>query len=756
MSEGTSLVMESSENGTDLSQDDICTTGETAEDTILSRQTSVNLIPFIGQRFVSQEAAYEFYCSFAKQCGFSIRRHRTRGKDGVGRGVTRRDFTCHRAGYPQMKPSEDGKMQRNRKSSRCGCQAYMRIVKRADFDVPEWRITGFSNIHNHELLKSNEVCLLPAYAAISTDDKSRICMFAKAGMSVRQMLRLMELEKGVKLGCLPFTEIDVRNLLQSFRNVDRDNDAIDLIAMCKKMKDENPDFKYDFKLDGHNRLEHIAWSYGLSIQSYEAFGDAVVFDTTHRLDAYDMLLGIWLGVDNHGMTCFFGCVLLRDENMQSFSWALKEFLNFMKGKAPQTLLTDHNTWLKEAVANEMPETKHAFCIWHIIAKFSNWFSAQLGSHYDEWKAEFHRLYNLDVVEIFEEGWRNMVNKYGLQSNRHIISLYALRTFWALAFLRHYFFAGMMHTFHSESINAFIQRFLSSQSQLDRFVQHVADIVEFKDRIGAKQKMQQKMLRVCLKTGSPIESHAASVLTPYAFGKLQEELVLAPQYASFLLDESCFEVRHHTQMDGGCKVIWIPCQEHISCSCHQFEFSGILCRHVLRVLSTNNCFHIPDQYLPTRWRDLSLSSTNAFQNTTIRNHSDKMQWLQSMASTLVTESIETEERLDTACEQISMVLSRIKDLPRPMHNANDSYNCASDSLILQEVEDPDGIVRFTIENPHDSIALGKLKERRPRDGVDSNRKRRHFSVPCCGQFGNEASDCHIIGSGNLNGDSLDYL
>ncbi|GFZ19365.1 FAR1-related sequence 11 [Actinidia rufa] len=199
MSELTSVVREASENGTDLSPDDIGTIEEMPEDTILSRQTSVNLVPFIGQRFVSQDAAYEFYCSFAKQCGFSIRRHRTRGKDGVGRGITRRDFTCHRGGYSQLKPSEDGKLQRNRKSSRCGCQAYMRIVKRTDFDVPEWRITGFSNIHNHELLKSNEVQLLPAYCTISADDKSRICMFAKAGMSVRQMLRLMELEKGVKL-----------------------------------------------------------------------------------------------------------------------------------------------------------------------------------------------------------------------------------------------------------------------------------------------------------------------------------------------------------------------------------------------------------------------------------------------------------------------------------------------------------------------------------------------------------------------------
>lgn len=59
-------------------------------------------------------------------------------KDGVVRGVTRRDFTCHHGGFPQNKHSEDvGKVQRNRKLSRCGCQLYLRILKRVSFDVAE-------------------------------------------------------------------------------------------------------------------------------------------------------------------------------------------------------------------------------------------------------------------------------------------------------------------------------------------------------------------------------------------------------------------------------------------------------------------------------------------------------------------------------------------------------------------------------------------------------------------------------------------
>jgi hypothetical protein len=287
---------------------------------------------------------------------------------------------------------------------------------------------------------------------------------------------------------------------------------------------------------------------------------------------------------------------------------------------------------------------------------------------------------------------------------------------------------------------------------------VADIVDFNDRAGAKQKMQRKMQKVCLKTGSPIESHAATILTPYALSKLQEELVAAPQYASFLVDEGCFQVRHHSQTDGGCKVFWLPCQEHISCSCRLFEFSGILCKHVLRVMSTNNCFHIPDQYLPIRWRSIGLSSFNHFHGATSRDQPERIQYLESLVSTLLMESVETEERLDVACDQVSMVLSRVKTLPRSSHGVNDlAFSYASDSLILPEVEDTDEMIHgFTIANPHDSMALGKLKERRARDGVDISRKRRQFSSPLCAQYGHDGSDCSIMADDNMSEDALGYM
>ena len=208
-------------------------------------------------------------------------------------------------------------------------------------------------------------------------------------------------------------------------------------------------------------------------------------------------------------------------------------------------------------------------------------------------------------------------------------------------------------------------------------------MDFRDQAGEQQTMQQNLQNICLKTGAPMESHAATILTPFAFSKLQEQLVLAAHYASFQMDDG-FLVRHHTKAEGGRKVYWAPREGIISCSCHHFEFSGILCRHALRVFSTGNCFQIPDRYLPIRWRRISTPSAKLFQSTP-NDHAERIQILQSMVSTLVTESAKSKERLDIANEQISILLSRIKEQPVSLQGMRDvsSVHEVFDSRIYQK-------------------------------------------------------------------------
>lgn len=185
-------------------------------------------------------------------------------------------------------------------------------------------------------------------------------------------------------------------------------------------------------------------------------------------------------------------------------------------------------------------------------------------------------------------------------------------------------------------------------------------------------MQQNIQNICLKTGAPMEAHAASVLTPYAFSKLQEELVTATHYASFQMEENCFLIRHHTKIDGGRKVLWAPRDEALSCSCHMFEFSGILCRHTLRVLSTLNCFQIPDRYLPIRWRRANLPS-KMVQGASWNEQSESVQALQSMMSALIAEAAKSKERMDIASREVSSLLSRIRQQPVSVHGSRYGFH-----------------------------------------------------------------------------------
>ncbi|KAF8393209.1 hypothetical protein HHK36_021450 [Tetracentron sinense] len=380
---------------------------------------SESIVISIGQVFNNDDLAHEYYCTFAKNYGFSIRRQRTYKRDGENGIIYKRDFVFHRAGLPRQKNSDNGKDSRERKSSCCGCAAHMSVSLHVEGDLTSWRVS-FSNDHNHELLDQHEVRYLPAYCSISEYYRSRLLIFATTGMCVKEMMRLLEIKQQVKVGCLPFTQKGVRNFLNNSKNIDRDNDATKLVLMCKKMKDNDDDFKYDYTVDGENKLEHIAWSHGTSVYGYRHYGDVVVFDTTYRLNAYGMHV-------------------------------------------------DQDLGLKEAIASEMPNTKHALCIWHIVSKFSGWFSTILGVRYNDWKTDFYRLYELEFEDEFITGWSDMVNK-------------------------------------SESINSFIKRFVSAQTLLTDFIERVSVAVELRD-----QKLLLLFNMLQYKLESKVGLHSLSVL-----------------------------------------------------------------------------------------------------------------------------------------------------------------------------------------------------------------------------------------------------
>lgn len=169
----------------------------------------------------------------------------------------------------------------------------------------------------------------------------------------------------------------------------------------------------------------------------------------------------------------------------------------------------------------------------------------------------------------------------------------------------------------------------------------------------------------LKTCVPIEENARSVLTPFAFNALQNELVLAMQYATSEMANGSYIVRHFKKMDGERLVIWIPEDEQVHCSCKEYESSGILCRHALRVLIIKNYFQLPDKYFPSRWR--REISPVIYENNATQNGEDE--WFreyQCLSETVFTESSITKERSDYVrsklTKELTRLLNEVRNLP----------------------------------------------------------------------------------------------
>ncbi|KAJ6401463.1 hypothetical protein OIU84_016804 [Salix udensis] len=602
--------------------------------TVKSETTSSELVftPYVGQIFKSDDDAFEYYSNFARKNGFSIRKARSTESQHLG--IYRRDFVCYRSGFNQPRKKANVEHPRDRKSIRCGCDAKLYLTKEIVDGLAQWYVSQFSNVHNHELLEDDQVRLLPAYRKIQEADQERILLLSKAGFPLNRIVKVLELEKGVRPGQLPFIEKDVRNFVRTCKKTvqendallteKRENDTLELLEACKSVAERDPDFAYDYTTDENDKVENIAWSYGDSVRAYALYGDVVTFDTTYRSITYGLLLGVWFGMDNHGRAILYGCVLLQDESSHSFTWALQTFVRFIRGRHPQTIVTDMELALRDAIARELPNTKHVVCIWHILSKLSSWLSFPLGSRFE------------------------------LVSDKHMALLFSYRGFWSISYIRGSFLARTMTPEFSQSLHAFLKRILSGQTCLQVFFEQVGLAAP------AGNQTRDGMRYMHIKTCLPIEEHARSVLTPYAFNVLQHEIVLSLQYAIQEMADGSYLARHFKKMDGECLVIWMPEDEQIHCSCKEFEHSGILCRHSLRLLEVKNYFQLPERYFPPRWRrDQSLFPMDD-QNSQSSND-DCAQALHALTETLLTESLTSKERFNHVQREITGLLTEVRSM-----------------------------------------------------------------------------------------------
>lgn len=568
----------------------------------------LDLEPYEGMEFESEEAAKAFYNSYARRVGFSTRVSSSRRsrRDGA---IIQRQFVCAKEGFRNLneKRTKDREIKRPRTITRVGCKASLSVKMQ---DSGKWVVSGFVKEHNHELVPPDQVHCLRSHRQISGPAKTLIDTLQAAGMGPRRIMSALIKEYG-GISKVGFTEVDCRNYMRNNRQRSLEGDFQLLLDYLKQMQAENPNFFYAVQGDEDQSTGNVFWADPKARTNYTYFGDTVTFDTTYRSNRYRLPFAPFTGVNHHGQPVLFGCAFLINESEASFVWLFKTWLMAMSGRPPVSITTDHDAVIRSAINQVFPETRHRFCKWHIFKKCQEKLSHVFLQH-PHFEAEFHKCVNLtESIEEFESCWLSLVDKYELRDHEWLQTIYAARRQWVPVYLRDTFFAEMSITQRSDSMNSYFDGYVNASTNLNQFFKLYEKALESRNEKEVKADYDTMNTSPVLKTPSPMERQASELYTRKLFMRFQEELVGTLTFMASKADDDgeiiTYQVSKYGEDHKAYHVKFNVLEMNASCSCQMFEFSGLLCRHVLTVFRVTNVLTLPSHYMLKRWTRNAKSS-----------------------------------------------------------------------------------------------------------------------------------------------------
>ena len=109
-------------------------------------------------------------------------------------------------------------------------------------------------------------------------------------------------------------------------------------------------------------MHNCFWTNARSRIAYQYFGDVVIFDATYQTNTYKMPFVPFTGVNHHYQSVMFGCALLVNEIVESYTWLLKTWLSAMLGNPPSTIITNDDKAMAKAIANVLHNATHRLCM----------------------------------------------------------------------------------------------------------------------------------------------------------------------------------------------------------------------------------------------------------------------------------------------------------------------------------------------------------------------------------------------------------
>lgn len=206
--------------------------------------------PKLNQIFESLQEVYDFYNSYAKKAGFSIRSHsQKRGK--VSDGISRKEFVCYKQGKFEQKVDSESK--RPRGVVRTGCNARLAVLQVGQSTM--YRISYFVEEHNHVLTISEEVHLLRSHRKVSEAKMLLTQQLGLVNIPTCKQFSILEVQAGgiPNIGC---TKKDLYNYARDLRREYKGHDAkmLNEHFLCEQSKNES--FVFKMEAHGDDKLTH--------------------------------------------------------------------------------------------------------------------------------------------------------------------------------------------------------------------------------------------------------------------------------------------------------------------------------------------------------------------------------------------------------------------------------------------------------------------------------------------------------------------
>lgn len=522
--------------------------------------------PFIGMVFDSDSAARTFYNNYAIQLGFGIRvaRSRREKRKGVDVLVMKR-FVCLKEGHHKKKTMDYAiKKKRKRLSVRDGCPAMMEVVRRAP---DKWVITKLVLDHTHVTVSPDRINDIQ-FNRLSGKDKEHD-------------------------DCLDETRLKVFG----------GGDAQILLEYFRKAQSVNSGFFYNMQVDSRNRITNIFWADVRARLAYNYFGDAVTFDTSYKKNENMLPFATFIGLNHHGKPVNFGCALVIDKTKSSFTWLFETWSSAMYGPPPLSFTTDQGNAIEAAVAKVFSNTRHRLCKWRILSRCKK----KLFGIYPRYPTIYHDLkkcvISSDTPDAFEGYWGMLLDKYGLQDNAWLQSIFNIRNKWVPAYIKDSFFAELSTTQRLETMNQFFRKHFDSKTPLIVFINKFNEVNDTRYEKEAEDDFASLNTQPIMKTNSPMEKQAWNIYTKSVFEKFQVELTEALEHYAVKIQDGHIS-KYSIGKDGDVRnrhfVAFNTSEKKVICTCFKHEVSGVLCRHMLVVLVLNGVVLIPDHHILKRW------------------------------------------------------------------------------------------------------------------------------------------------------------